>query len=64
MASIDDGPWSLQTLGVPIYPQARYQLAVAEKLAREHKLGSAIRVIVRGVSDRWTGERSRAEVTW
>ena len=49
--------WSLQRLGVPIYPQARFQLAVADQLAREHQLGDAIRVIVRDVSDRWTGER-------
>lgn len=49
--------WSLSSRGVPIYPQARYQLALAEQLARQLRLTDEIRVRVRGVSDRWTGHR-------
>ena len=56
--SFDASRWSLERLRVPIYPQARFQLAVADRLARNHLLGDAIRVIVRGTSDRWTGERT------
>tara|TARA_R110002049_G_scaffold4601_4_gene31887 strand:+ start:129446 stop:130690 length:1245 start_codon:yes stop_codon:yes gene_type:complete len=53
--ALDD--WSLSRIGVPIYPQARFQLAVADRIATEHDLGDAIRVIIRGPSDRWTGRR-------
>jgi hypothetical protein len=49
--------WSLSCRGVPIYPQARYQLALAEKIATQLRLTDEIRVRVRGVSDRWTGQR-------
>lgn len=49
--------WSLEKRGVPVYPQARYQLALALEIATEYQLGDAIRGRVRGVSDRWTGRR-------
>ena len=49
--------WSLDELGVPIYPQARFQRAVADRLAHQYQLGDAIRGIIRGPSDRWTGQR-------
>jgi hypothetical protein len=50
--------WSLESLGVPIYPQARYQLGLTREIARRHQLGDAVRVKIRGPSDRWSGERS------
>ena len=50
--------WSLESLGVPIYPQARYQLGLTRAIARRYQLGDAVRVKIRGPSDRWTGERS------
>ena len=50
--------WSLTSRRVPIYPQARYQLALADKLAAEYQLEDEIRVRLRGVSDRRTGRRS------
>ncbi|QDT08030.1 hypothetical protein K227x_64600 [Rubripirellula lacrimiformis] len=50
--------WSLQSRKVPIYPQARYQLAIASMFADRHDLGSEIRGRFQGVSDRWTGQRS------
>jgi hypothetical protein len=51
--------WSLASRGVPIYPQARYQLALAEEIAIEHQLQDEIRAQVKGVSDRWTGRRDK-----
>ena len=50
--------WSLDSLHVPIYPQSRYQLHVADILASRFQLGNAIRVTAKGISDRWTGHRS------
>lgn len=50
--------WSLSSRGVPIYPQARYQLALAEKIATQLRLTDEIRARVRGISDRWTGRRA------
>ncbi len=55
------GNWSLSQRKVPIYPQARYQLAVSHWLARRYQLGQAIRVRQRGVSDRWTGQRTQQQ---
>jgi uncharacterized membrane protein YphA (DoxX/SURF4 family) len=49
--------WSLAERKVPIYPQGRYQLALAVQLAKRHQLESEIRVRLRGVSDRWSGQR-------
>ncbi|TVQ02788.1 MAG: hypothetical protein EA381_02510 [Planctomycetaceae bacterium] len=52
--------WSLDELSVPVYPQARFQLAVAERLSR-HVPPSAIRAKVRTTSQRLTGARGE---TW
>lgn len=54
---VDLDAWSLKERGVPIYPQARYQLALATKLAVQHELEDAVRCIEQGVADRWTGRR-------
>lgn len=55
---VDAAGWSLGTRLVPIYPQSRYQLALADNLARQYGIEpDAIRVRVRSVSDRWTGQR-------
>lgn len=51
------GRWSLTARKVPVYPQARYQLAVAQCLAERYQLKDAIRVRQRGAANRWTGER-------
>ncbi|WP_160149679.1 MauE/DoxX family redox-associated membrane protein [Roseiconus lacunae] len=50
-------PWSFESRLVPIYPQARYQLAIADVLAATYELQQAIRVELRSTSDRWTGKR-------
>ncbi|MDG2221254.1 MAG: hypothetical protein P8L85_07740 [Rubripirellula sp.] len=49
--------WSLTDRGVPLYPQARYQLGLAVKIASRHGLRDDIRGRLRGVSNRWTGKR-------
>ena len=49
--------WSLDRLNVPIYPQARFQLAVASRVAHLYDLSDSVRVIVKGVADRRSGVR-------
>ncbi|TWU56864.1 hypothetical protein Poly51_27820 [Rubripirellula tenax] len=49
--------WSLEQRLVPVYPQARYQLAMAIAMADRHHWDTDIRVRVESVSDRWTGRR-------
>jgi hypothetical protein len=52
--------WSLKTLDTPIYPQARFQLGVAEKIATDLNLGFQARFSVLGTSARFTGARRTA----
>ncbi len=47
--------WSLVTLDTPIYPQARFQLGVAEKIATDSN--ADVRVTVLGAASRFTGIR-------
>lgn len=51
--------WSLEKLGVPIYPQARFQvgvaLAIEKELNRDENQGFTIEV--KSVSSRWEGKR-------
>jgi hypothetical protein len=56
---LDLGRWSLAARRVPVYPQARYQLAVASELARQLELTDEIRAHLAGASDRWTGKRTQ-----
>jgi hypothetical protein len=56
---LDLGRWSLARRRVPVYPQARYQLAVASDLARQLEVTDEIRAHLAGPSDRWTGERAQ-----
>jgi hypothetical protein len=54
---LDLGQWSLQRRGVPIYPQGRYQLEWIRKLITDTEIQDGVRVKVRGVADRVTGNR-------
>lgn len=54
--------WSLGRRFVPIYPQARYQLAIANQLCVSGGLDAQIRVKLKGVADRWTGTRSESRL--
>jgi hypothetical protein len=56
---LDVSRWSLETLGVPIYPQQRYQLGVALAVAQKYNLGRSIEVDLLSMSDRLTGSRQR-----
>jgi len=56
---LDLNRWSLETLGVPIYPQQRYQLGVALAVAQKCNLDRAIEVDLLSMSDRLTGSRQR-----
>ncbi len=50
--------WSLETLGVPVYPQQRFYVAVARQVAREaDEFG--VRVTLLGVANRWSGQRDQ-----
>jgi hypothetical protein len=50
--------WSLESLSVPIYPEDRFQFAVALAMTEHFELGLAIHVTRQSASDRWTGERN------
>ena len=53
--------WSLESLGVPIYPQGRFQLGVATSLLRDS--GTRAFVLTRqSMSHRFTGKRSTIEI--
>jgi len=54
---VDLSRWSLDTLAVPIYPQARFQLGVALALADHADLDRDIQVELLGMSNRLTGHR-------
>lgn len=54
---LDIEAWSLKQRLAPVYPQARYQLALALELAEERGLDQAIRVKSKSVSDRRNGMR-------
>lgn len=49
--------WSLDARGVPVYPQARYQRDLVRELCVRCQIDSGVRGVVKGVSDRWSGER-------
>ena len=54
--------WSLTETGTPVYPEDRFQLAVARAVVSELGQGDEVRIIHEGESDRWTGEREFTEV--
>jgi hypothetical protein len=49
--------WSLAKRDVPVYPQARVQLGVAESVIQRNDLQHAFQIIRFGPANRWTGER-------
>jgi hypothetical protein len=58
---LDLTAWSRLVRGVPVYPQARACLGLAEALAARTEGGRSPRVVVWGRADRWTGRRERWE---
>jgi hypothetical protein len=53
----DLGSFSLQSRGVPVFPQARYQQALASAIAQQNGWTHGIRGVLRSSSDRWDGTR-------
>jgi len=51
--------WSLETLGVPIYPQARFQLGVAQAVAQRLDDPEDARLELFSVARRQDGERQK-----
>ena len=54
--------FSLGSRFVPIYPQARYQLAIANQICSSNELDNEVRVKLKGIADRWTGKRSESRL--
>ena len=54
--------WSFGTQRSPVYPQARYKLALALAVAERLPPAAAIRVTVEATPDRWSGKRSSREL--
>lgn len=50
--------WSLEKLGVPVYPEARFQLAVAIAVFERQHLDSGYQVVLKSESNRRTGTRT------
>ncbi|MEM8665985.1 MAG: hypothetical protein AAGG48_00610 [Planctomycetota bacterium] len=60
------GDWSLDTRGVPVYPQARYQLGLSIRLLDaldQAKSEDGIRGRIRSASDRWSGKRADTQLS-
>ena len=53
--------WSLSALRVPVYPQNRFQMAIAHAVAEALDRDAEIRVLGASQSNRWTGERQIQE---
>jgi hypothetical protein len=49
--------WSLERLGVPIYPQARFQLGLVLSLMGDERAASGIRIKLKSASNRLNGTR-------
>ena len=59
---LDMPQWSLSRLGVPIYPQGRFQLAVAMAVEQKFNLDRGFQVSLKSESNRRTGARSTEEL--
>jgi len=55
--------WSLETLDTPVYPQARFQLGVAEAIAREVDSDFQVRIKLLGTASRLSGKRYQETFT-
>ncbi len=60
--SVPIDSWSLATLQTPIYPQARFQLGVAEALVRNDENNLRFRITVLGTASRLSGVRRQRTI--
>lgn len=49
--------WSLERLGVPVYPQARFQLGLVLDMMCDERVASGLRIKLKSVSNRLDGTR-------
>lgn len=68
--SVDDGWswlrldwWSLRTVNAPLYPQPRFQLALALAIARDCAMPDGVRIVYEGEAARLTGVRTTQVAT-
>ena len=54
--------WSLEAVSAPLYPQDRFQLAVAVAVTLTLGLERDARVLLQSPANRWTGERATHEL--
>ncbi len=54
--------WSLDTLGVPIYPQDRFQLGVAQAAIESQHLEGDFEIVIESTADIWTGKRQSRSI--
>lgn len=57
VVELDLSEWSLSELGVPVYPQSRFQLGVARAVRNQMSNDRLLRVTIKSRSDRRTGQR-------
>jgi len=55
--------WSLEGLAVPLYPQARFQLGVAQAVAKNFDLADSLVAVHLSAANRWTGKRASTVLT-
>lgn len=59
---LDIDRWSLDALAVPIYPQDRFQVGVADAVIRSQDLQQDFQLVVEQSPDRWTGRRPQVVI--
>ena len=62
VVELDLARWSLEELGVPVYPNARFQLGVARAVSDQLDDERFLRVQVKSHSNRRTGQRSSQQI--
>ena len=60
---LDVSQWSLSEIGVPVYPEARFQLAVAMAVAEKFDFDREFQVGIQSESNRRTGARKTVTLT-
>ena len=54
---MDLDQWSLKALRAPIYPEERFQVAVADDVIRRHQIQNAFQLVVESSASRFSGAR-------
>ena len=51
--------WSLDGVAAPIYPQDRFQVAVAAEVIQRCQLQDSFQLVIEDPADRWSGKRTQ-----